>query len=245
MKMKLFRHATLHIGIGGLTILVDPLLAAQGALPAIENSPQPRRNPLVELPDEQLVLCADAVLLTHCHRDHLDQAALTALPKTMPLFCQPDDEQRLREAGFDCVYAVEDKIEWRGLQIQRTGGQHGHGPTALAMAPVSGYLLQAAEEPAVYVTGDTVWCSAVEEALSRHKPKIIIAYAGAATFLNDRPITLDGDDLERMMNAAPQAKFAAVHMEAFNHCLLSRAELRRRIADERLMIPQDGEEIKF
>lgn len=47
----------------------------------------------------------------------------------------------------------------------------------------------------------------------------------------------------------PEAKIVASHMEAVNHCLLSRDELRQYVADnqiaEAVSIPQDGESMVF
>ena len=245
MKLKLFRHATMLLSYAGKTILTDPLLAGVAEMPAIDNSPRPRPNPLVALPDAEMIGLAEAVLLTHCHRDHFDQQAKEKLCKTLPLFCQPSDCETLREADFKNVLPVQDEIIWQGIRIRRTPGRHGHGETAKAMGCSSGYLLEAAGEEKIYITGDTVWYEEVAAVLEKERPGIIIAYAGAATFLQDRPITLDETDMQKLFAAAPWAKVVAVHMEAFNHCLLERAALRRVIADPRLYIPQDGESIVF
>lgn len=88
MKIQLLRHATLLITINNKKILVDPMLSKAGEMPPIDNSPNSCRNPLVELmaptnfPKE-----IDAVLLTHAHRDHLDDAAIKQLPKNKPILC--------------------------------------------------------------------------------------------------------------------------------------------------------------
>jgi hypothetical protein len=45
--------------------------------------------------------------------------------------------------------------------------------------------------------------------------------------------------------AAPQAQVVAVHMEAINHCLLTRQELAEQAeaAGVRVVIPEDGEDV--
>ena len=52
-------------------------------------------------------------------------------------------------------------------------------------------------------------------------------------------------DVVRVCRAAPQAQVVAVHMEAINHCLLTREELAQQAeaAGVRLTIPADGETV--
>lgn len=244
MKLNLFRHATMLLTLGERKILLDPMLALAETMPPVENSPLPRANPLVEFPKRAMLDEAEAILITHCHRDHFDQAAIDELPKTLPVFCQPEDERRLLESGFSQVTPLFDEAQWNGIRLSRTGGRHGYGATANAMGPVSGYVLEAQGEAKLYITGDTVWCQEVEAALLKHKPEIIIAYCGGARFLNDKPITMDENDIRALLKAS-KADVIAVHMEAFNHCLLTRQALRSLIPDARLKIPLDGEELIF
>lgn len=70
MKIHFIRHATLVISLNGINLLVDPMLSPAKSLDPISNSPNPQRNPLVELPfDEQtldqLLGQVDALLVTH------------------------------------------------------------------------------------------------------------------------------------------------------------------------------------
>ena len=67
MKLQLVRHATLLLDYAGMKILVDPMLSEAGAMSAIQNSPQPRPNPLVPLPFpvEQVLDGVQLVLVTH------------------------------------------------------------------------------------------------------------------------------------------------------------------------------------
>jgi L-ascorbate metabolism protein UlaG (beta-lactamase superfamily) len=76
LKLQLVRHATLLLDYAGMRILLDPMLSEAGAMAAIQNSPQPRPNPLAPLPFpvEQVLDGAQMVLVTHTHRDHWDDA---------------------------------------------------------------------------------------------------------------------------------------------------------------------------
>ena len=250
MELKLGRHATFILSMGGVRLLVDPVLSPAGAMPPIDNSPNDRRNPLVELPlDEKELFAADAILVTHTHRDHFDAAAAERLPKDRPVLCQPADEAKLRDFGFTSVTPVDTAVEWRGITLTRTGGRHGRGELADRLGPVSGYVLRCPGEPVLYIAGDTVWCPEVESALAEHRPDDVVLFAGAAQFNTGGPITMDIADIAAVCRAVPSAQVAVVHMETFNHCLLTRAALRDYLAKEglagRVAVPEDGERVKL
>jgi L-ascorbate metabolism protein UlaG (beta-lactamase superfamily) len=247
MRLRLIRHATLIVDYDGHTLLVDPMLDPAEARPAIESSPNARKNPLVELPMpvDEVLAGVEAILVTHTHSDHWDGTAADRLPKALPLFGQPEDEAKFRSQGFSNVCAVTPSTRWEGIEILRTAGQHGKGDLAKAMAPVSGFVLRAAGEPTVYIAGDTIWCDDVQKALHDHQPKVVVVNAGAAQFLEGAPITMSADDVIQTCQAARGAQVVAVHMEAINHCLLTRADLAFQLEAARVIgqaaIPQDGD----
>jgi L-ascorbate metabolism protein UlaG (beta-lactamase superfamily) len=246
LKLQLVRHATLLLEYAGMRILVDPMLSDAGAMSAIQNSPQPRPNPLTPLPfpAEQALEGVQLLLVTHTHRDHWDDAAIQLVPKDLPLLCQPEDLNKMEATHFVNAAAVDHMKYWSHVCITRTPAQHGTGEIARAMAPSSGYLLSSAGEPTLYIAGDTIWYDQVAETIRQHNPQVIVVNAGAAQFLHGDPITMTAGDVVRVCRAAPQARVIAVHMEAINHCLLRRAELAREAAAAgvKLEIPGDGEE---
>jgi L-ascorbate metabolism protein UlaG (beta-lactamase superfamily) len=249
MRLWLLRHATLRIEVRGLRLLVDPQLDPAGARPAVEDTANDRRNPLVELPEPAQVAAsnANAVLVTHTHDDHLDGTALELLARDIPVLCQPPDEEMLRGHGFTDVRPVHDTVGLRGLTVTRTGGQHGTGEIGEQMAPVSGFVLAGDQEPTLYVAGDTIWCPEVAEALDTHDPDVVVVNAGAARFREGDPITMTADDVVRVAEHAPRARVVAVHMEAANHCELTRSDLHGRLhaegLEDRVTVPLDGAEI--
>src|SRR5215217_4518093 len=127
MRLRLIRHATLLVRVADQWLLVDPMLDPAGARPPVENSPNPQRNPLVELPEpaEVVVEGVDAVVVTHLHSDHLDDTAVGLLPKDVPVFCAPGDAATLRDRGFTDVRPVPDSVPWDHVRIVRTAGLHG------------------------------------------------------------------------------------------------------------------------
>jgi L-ascorbate metabolism protein UlaG (beta-lactamase superfamily) len=247
MRLRLIRHATLLVEYAGHSLLIDPMLDAVGERPPIQNSPNPRNNPLVPLPMEpqEFLNKTEAVLVTHTHADHWDASAEKLLPKSIPLFGQPEDEAKFRSTRFTAVRAIQKSLQWNEITIFRTGGQHGTGEIAKMLAPVSGFVLKTEEEPTLYLAGDTIWCSAVQDVLDAHQPDIIVLNAGGARFLEGNPITMSASDVITVCRRAPKAKIIAVHMEAINHCLLTRRDLALEIEaagmTARVRIPGDGE----
>ncbi|MZP28560.1 MBL fold metallo-hydrolase [Heliobacterium undosum] len=250
MKIRLIRHATVLLDIGGQKILVDPMLSPARAMEPVVHSPNRQRNPLVELPlSTEALLDVDAVLLTHTHRDHFDDEAAKRLPKDVPVFCQPSDEGKVNDLGFASVHRVDDRLDWGEITLIRTGGQHGRGEMAERMGPVSGYVIQATGEPSLYIAGDTVWCPPVEATLDQYRPAISILYGGAAQFLEGGPITMAWDDVLQVCRKNADMKVVVIHLEAFNHCLERRSDLKRKRDEhglsERISVPLDGELLIF
>jgi L-ascorbate metabolism protein UlaG (beta-lactamase superfamily) len=253
LVVRLIRHATLRVEIAGRVLLVDPMLDEPGARAAVANTENDRRNPLVPLPVPiaEVMEGVDAVLVTHLHADHLDAAALSALPPSLPLFSQPEDARELTQRGFTDVRPVgEDGAVFDGIvDITRTPARHGKGEVGERMAPASGFVLAAEGEPRLYVAGDTIWCPEVARAIATHEPHVTVVNAGAAQFVEGGPITMDAADVLDTAQSAPATQVVAVHMEAINHCLLTRDELRRQLRRLGLaawvLVPEDGEEMVF
>ena len=250
MEIQLLRHATLLITINKKKILVDPMLSKARARSPIDNSPNSYRNPLVELmAPTNFLQEIDAILITHTHSDHFDDGAIALLPKNELILCQPEDENKLKKLGFLQVKPIEDTLTWGEINLTRTGGQHGTGEIAVEMAPVSGYVLKSEGEPSLYIAGDTVYCEEVDAILTKVHPSIVVVNAGGARFNIGDPITMTEEDVVKVCRKAPQAKIIAVHMEAINHCLLSRADLLNHLEQEELshqvFIPMDGEILEF
>jgi L-ascorbate metabolism protein UlaG (beta-lactamase superfamily) len=130
--------------------------------------------------------------------------------------------------------------------VTRTPARHGHGDLAERMAPVSGFVLESEGEPTLYHAGDTVWYDGVAETLDAFDPDVVAVNAGAAQFTEGRPITMTAEDVLEVC-AHTDATVVADHMDAINHCLLTREELRAALAEagveEQVAIPADGERI--
>ena len=233
MNITLVRSATVILELAGRRILVDPMLDPARARPPIEDTANPVRNPTVELPfpAEDVVSGLDGVLVTHRHRDHLDGTAERLLPRDVPVFCQPEDASALHDLGLD-VRPIGDSLEWDGLVWHRVPARHGSGAVAEALAPVSGFVLDD-----LYIAGDTVWYEEVEKTIERFAPRVAIVNAGGASFLEGALIVMGIDDVREVAARVPVV--VCVHLEALNHCHLTRAELRAALPG--VSVPDDGE----
>jgi len=229
VKITLVRHATLLLETSLGLVLVDPMLRGARTTPPIENTPNPARNPLVELPipAEEVVRGVDLCIVTHLHGDHFDDAADAVLPRALPILTQPESAEALRARGFTNVATSHP-------QIAMARGRHGTGEIGAAMGPVSGWVVDD-----VYVAGDTIWCDEVASALAEHDPRTVVVNAGGPRFLVGGPILMDAADVRRVREAT-DARVVVVHLEAINHCLELRSIYRRL---DRVVVPDDGEAI--
>lgn len=251
MNVQLIRNATLKINYAGKTILVDPMFSPKDANDSLAGI---SRNPTVELtlPIESIINDLDFVLVTHTHRDHFDSLASEKLSKEIKLFCQPADKEFMRTEGFINAEVIETKIIFENITLTRTGGKHGSGEILKKMGEVSGFVLQADNEPTLYIVGDSIWLEEIENAIVRFKPEIIVTNSGGAIIpgFEDNPILMNEEQTILLSTKAENATVIAVHLESLDHCRVTRKSLRK-IADERgidenrLIIPQDGQWIKI
>lgn len=255
MHVQQIRNATLVIDYAGKRLLVDPLLADQGAYPGFPGTANSHlANPLVGLPlPMKELLDVDAVVLTHLHADHWDEAARRLVPRGLPVFAQNEnDAAALRADGFNDVRLIDGAV-FEGVTMRSTGGQHGSDQVMAIigdrMGEVSGVVFSHPDEPTLYVAGDTVWNRHVEEALASHQPDVVVLNCGDAQVPGLGKIIMDQHDLARVAQAAPRTTIIASHLEAVNHCLLSRAALREFLdaqgLRERVLVPEDGEVREF
>jgi L-ascorbate metabolism protein UlaG (beta-lactamase superfamily) len=244
MKLQLIRNATLKLDYAGRIVLIDPYLAPKHSLESFAGrSP----NPMVELPVEieDILDGVELVIVSHLHSDHFDSVAMERVPKDLPIFCQPGDEETIREAGFSHVTPLADAAIWQGLTLTRREGSHGLGPVVELMGSVMGFSVEAEGEPSLYWAGDTVLYPPVADVIGRTRPDIVVSHSCGARWDGDL-IVMDAEETVRLCETAPNSIVVATHMEALDHATVSREDLRRAadtagIAAEKLLIPADGE----
>lgn len=257
MNIQQIRNATLIVEYAGKKFLIDPYLGEKGAYPPLPN-PAPhapdgdRNNPVAELPVplQEITAGIDAVIVTHTHPDHWDEAAKEALSRDIPLFTQNADEaETIRNEGFQNVEVLHEDTVFEGISLSKTKGEHGRGDILEMTGPVCGVVFRHESEQTLYVAGDTVWYEGVQEAVNLHQPDIIVVNAGDNQFAEGGSLVMGKEDVYELQQAAPGAKIIAVHMEAVNHWTLSKEELKT-FAEEKgisanLWVPDDGEIYRF
>jgi L-ascorbate metabolism protein UlaG (beta-lactamase superfamily) len=260
VQIQQIRNATAKINYAGKTFLLDPFLAKKGRYPGFEGTFNSQlRNPLVELPMpvKTIMSGVDAVIVSHTHLDHWDGGDHQFIPTAIPLFVQHENDAKLiRGQGFTNVRILGENTVFEGVQLSKTGGQHGTDdmyakkPVAEALGKAMGIVFQAPGAKTVYVMGDTVWRTDVDQALAKFKPDVILMNAGDARMIGfTGSIIMGKDDVLRAYQLMPKATIIATHMDAINHMTLSRKELKEHVKQhgiqDRVRIPADGDILKF
>lgn len=141
-------HATTLIQIDGTNLLTDPNLNDHVAITARRRAASVTAKDLPRL---------DAVLISHAHRDHLDEWTLRQLPRNVPIFISRGNGARLREWGFTDVREMDvwDACTVGTVRIIATPAKHsGARNSPFADTPKAlGFLVRG--HRTIYFAGDT------------------------------------------------------------------------------------------
>lgn len=248
MRIQLIRNATLRLAMAGRVFLIDPWLAAKGKGRSYAGT---EISPLVDLPltAEQVIAGIDAVVISHLHSDHFDDAARALLPKATPILCHSRIAWDIKAFGFTDVRAIDGSMSFDGVMIRTTDGLHGPPEVLDDMGPVSGFVFEAPEEPVLYWAGDTILCRDVRSAIEHHCPEIIVVHACGARWNGNGPLVMDAGMVAETIGIAGAAQVIATHLDAVDHATFTRASLRAALervpGAQHLLIPADGETLVF
>lgn len=258
MQLTQVRNATLKLDYAGVRFLIDPMLSDKDAWPGFSGTARSHlRNPMVALPlTVDALLDVDVIIVTHTHQDHWDEAAQQLIPKDRVIYTQNEsDAALLRSQGFTAVSVLADTNVIAGISVAKTDGQHG-SDEAYAIPEVAerlgnacGLVFSLSGEKTLYVAGDTIWVPPYAESLVKYTPDVVVLNMGLATVDGIGAIIMGKQDALRTLELLPSATVVASHMEAVNHCLLSRDELRAFTEEngiqDRVLVPEDGETLSF
>lgn len=254
MKITQIRSATLVIEISGSSILVDPMLAKRGALPRLRYFKSQQRNPLVDLPERfyQLEKQIDCALITHCqkgHFDHLDRAGVRWLIKnSIETFCTQHDEKYLTRKGIITRLLPEKVGPFLNGSIQLVAAKHTTGWLTPFMEHGVGYFIQQDNEPSLYLMGDTILTDEIRAFIQTHQPDYIFAPTGLAQLDVGAPLLLNEKEIIELTRLS-KGTIIANHMDALDHCRITRKMLKQLLVSEglinRYIIPEDGETIEL
>lgn len=250
MKITQIRNATLIIEFGEQKILVDPMLAAKATLPKLRYFRSDQRNPLVDLPAHFHQQQADitAALITHCqkgHFDHLDRAGVRWLvAHQVPTYCTPRDAAYLSKKRIATAALTHTCSPFFGGTITRIPATHTRGWLTPFMEHGTGYFIQLPHQPSLYLMGDTVLTDTIRQFIHHAQPDYIVAPTGKAQFDVGAPLLLDEKEIIELATLS-QGIIIGNHMEALDHCRISRSTLanllRQHQLSQRFFIPADGE----
>lgn len=261
MQITQIRSATIIVEFGNKRFLVDPMLADKDSYPGFPASVNSEIFwPRVDLPVPATdLLDVDAIILTHFHPDHWDDAATQIIPKDKLIFTQSErDSGILASFGYTNLKILSGNTEFEGVTLKKTQGRHGDerlfdGPFAEAIGDVCGVVFSHPDEKALYLAGDTIWYEGVQENIDTHRPDVIILNSCDARMieptLGETSIIMGKDDVYKVCKAAPSATIVASHMDVVNHACLDRVELATFVDENDLtgqvLIPADGETLRF
>ena len=268
MKIHHLRNATFIIESdkspsGKTFILIDPMLGKKGSIPPFAVfKHKAKKNPLVELPANSSILLDKVThcLITHSqkwgidllsHADHLDPAGKKFLQKrNIPVASLKNDASYLKKHHINITTELEywKTVNYLEGKITAVPARHGHGFIHKLMVNGSGLCLELPEEPSVYISGDTVLTDDVKKTLKQFKPDITIAAAGNASLDVGGDILMPIEEIIEFISLSP-GKVIANHLEALNHCPITREQLRNELIKhnllEKVWIPADGESLEL
>lgn len=258
MKIMQVRNATQVITFAGKKFLIDPMLGKKGAYPGFAGTARSEiRNPMVGLPVEiETLLDVDAIIVTHTHLDHWDDAAVAQIPKDKLIYVQNEsDRQLLHSQGFTQLQILSADTTFGEIELIKTDCQHGSdeayaNPELAAMlGDSSGIVFRHPAEKTLYLAGDSIWIPGVAQAMRKYTPGVVILNTGWAHVLGYGPIIFGKEDILKTHMILPEAQIVATHMEAVNHCLVTRKEILAYAQDNQLdglvSAPADGETVTF
>ncbi|MCT7376305.1 MBL fold metallo-hydrolase [Chelativorans salis] len=249
MKVQLIRSATLRLLVADRRYLIDPWLARKSEGRSYAGR---GRSPLVPLPLplDEIVGGIDAVIVSHLHSDHFDEAARAALPGDIRIFSSARDAAAIAAQGFENVAPIGSELRDGNVVIGLASGRHGPPEVLAEMGDVSGFVFRAEGEPVLYWAGDTILCEEVRETIAAVEPDVIVVHACGASWNGIGPLVMDEAMVAEVLRIAPRASVIATHLDAVDHATVSRSALRRHFEAHpelaaRLHIPADGETLEF
>ncbi len=250
MKIHHLRNATFIIEYHDAFILVDPTLNPKGSLPPFAFFRYKSvKNPTIDMPagSEEILNKVTHVLVTHRHPDHLDKQGIAFVTeRQLPVVCGIADKAKLDKAQFDVALPLEfwQPQPFLDGKITAIPAHHGYGFIAKLMGAVAGFYIQFDQQNSIYISSDTVYTAEVERVFTELNPTLSVLAAGSAQFDFGGKLLMNEDDIVTFVQKSPN-KVYANHMEAINHCPMTRTKLTQLLTQHQLqhkvIIPEDGE----
>jgi L-ascorbate metabolism protein UlaG (beta-lactamase superfamily) len=230
LTLTLIGGPTVLIEIGGFRVLTDPTFDAPGEYRLPHVILVKTAGPALSA---KAVGRVDAVLLSHDqHFDNLDHAGKAFLATA-------DEVLTTRAAAERLGGKVKGLAPWEHATLAKPSGQRltvtatpaRHGPAGIEplSGDVIGFVLgvDSLAAPLIYLTGDTVWYDGVAEVARRYKPRVVMAFAGAAQTRGPFHLTMSVNDAIETARAFPDARIVPLHYHGWKHFTQNGDDLRR------------------
>jgi L-ascorbate metabolism protein UlaG (beta-lactamase superfamily) len=226
ITVTLIGGPTALIEIGGFRLLTDPTFDDPGDYPLPHVTLHKTARPALSVDQIGPV---DAVLLSHDqHADNLDTAGRAYLTRAPRVFTTAVGAKRLGGNAEGLLPWGEATLTKRGhgtLRITAAPARHGPAGIEPFAGDVIGFVVEAPNAPAVYVTGDTVWFDGVAEVARRFEVGTVLLFAGAAQTRGPFHLTMDVNDAIETAHAFPRATIVPVHHDGWAHFTQSKDDL--------------------
>ncbi len=194
----------------------------------------------------------DAVLLSHDqHVDNLDTAGRAYLAEVPLVLTTAIAAERL--GGVCRAVAEWDHVDLPRpdggvLRVTRVPAQHGPDGSLHLVGEVAGFVLEGADLPTVYVSGDNASLDVVRAVAVRFgRIDIALIFAGAArtALLGDAYLTLTSAQAAEATRILAAPRVVPLHFNSWQHFTEGGEELRKAFADaglaDRLTLLAPGE----
>jgi L-ascorbate metabolism protein UlaG (beta-lactamase superfamily) len=210
---------TVIIEIDGLRFMTDPTLDPAGTEYIVNNKPVYSKLKAPAINDVGKI---DVVLLSHDqHKDNLDNAGRELLQKVPIILTTVTGATRLERnaKGLLTWETYHFDTASNKIIITATPARHGPAGSEKITGEVIGFLISVTGKKSfeIYLTGDTVFYSGIEEVAQRYTPQNVFIFAGAAHARGPFNLTMGTNDALDTAAAFPNATITPLHYEGWTH----------------------------
>jgi L-ascorbate metabolism protein UlaG (beta-lactamase superfamily) len=227
LTITLIGGPTALIELGGMRLLTDPTFDGPGEYKLSYTTLTKTSWPALATENLGMV---DAVLLSHDqHADNLDRSGRAYLAQAERVLTTRAGAERLggRALGLSPWEHIG-LAKSNGADLRLTAAPARHGPAGIEplSGDVIGFVIEATDQPSVYVTGDTVWYAGVAEVARRFPDvEVVLLFAGAAQTRGPFHLTMDVNDAIETAHAFPKATIVPIHCDSWGHFTQSADDL--------------------
>lgn len=248
VRVRYLGGPTALIEIGGVRLLTDPTFDPAGEYP-IGSRALTKTLDAVAAPEDLGTI--DAVLLSHDqHPDNLDHGGRAFLGAVPLVLTTALAAQRLGAPAAGLEPGQRHTIG----EVVVTGLPARHGPPGCesATGPVIGFLLEPAQGPRVYVSGDNAGLDVVGEIAEEYAPvDVAVLFAGGArtALLDSAYLTLTSEQAAEAARLLSAHHVVPLHFEGWAHFSQGRDTMAPAFAAaalaERLHLLDPGETVEL